>query len=257
MNLIYQVYIGKQSKLYDHCIESVKTYADKHNCEHFVLREPILKILPDPKKTNRSKESCGRYGCLPIYEKENAFDLLDKYDKIAIIDSDIWIRPNAPNIFDELGESEFGAVLERDMPITDKYRNKISSYSIGQYKSLTDVDWNWKDGIAEFYNMGMMVFNKDLKKYLNGQSALEFIRRPEFKKFVDGEGMWKWSTDQTLLNYWVKKENINTKNMNWKWNGLYKGVKDDKVKEAHFVHFFLKDHLPNRGENVKELMKAV
>lgn len=257
MNLIYQVYIGKQSNLYDHCIESVSRYAKKHGFEHIVQREPILRILPDPKKSNRSKEASGRYGCLPIYEKENAFDLLDQYDKIAIIDSDIWIRESTPNIFQELGDYEFGAVLEREMPITDKYRNKITSYSKGQYGSLKDVDWDWQNGIAKFYNMGLMVFTKELKKYLNGQSALEFIRRPEFERFVNGEGRWKWSTDQTLLNWWIKKEGVKTIDLNWKWNALYRGIHDSKIKEAHFVHFFLKDHLPQKGENINQLMKVV
>ena len=45
--------------------------------------------------------------------------------------------------------------------------------------------------------------------------------------------------------------------MDWRWNGLFHGIHDDKVKQAHFVHFFLKDKLPNRGENVEELMKHV
>ena len=60
-----------------------------------------------------------------------------------------------------------------------------------------------------------------------------------------------------LLNYWVKKENIPTKNLDWKWNGLYKGIDDKRLPEAHFIHFFLKDLLPERGENVTKLMEAI
>ena len=57
------------------------------------------------------------------------------------------------------------------------------------------------------------------------------------------------------MNYWLKRDGIKVKNMNWKWNGLYSAI--TKVDEAYFVHFFLKDKLPERGENVKELMKHV
>jgi len=32
---------------------------------------------------------------------------------------------------------------------------------------------------------------------------------------------------------------------------------NERIKECNFVHFFLKDKLPNRGENVEELMKYV
>ena len=68
-------------------------------------------------------------------------------------------------------------------------------------------------------------------------------------------GPWKWSTDQTLLNYWVKKEKMTVNNLDWKWNGLF--TANTNIKECNFVHFFLKDKLPNRGENVKDLMSMI
>ena len=48
---------------------------------------------------------------------------------------------------------------------------------------------------------------------------------------------------------------MKVKHMDWKWNGLF--TANTKIKECHFVHFFLKDKLPNAGENVKELMNHV
>ena len=67
-----------------------------------------------------------RLGYLPIYEKENAFSYLDQYDKVAIVDSDIWIRPDAPNIFESFGdEYDFGGVAEREMPITEAYKQRF------------------------------------------------------------------------------------------------------------------------------------
>ena len=78
--LIYQVSIGKPSKLYDTCVDSVSRYCEKNNIDHIVQTTPKLRIKPDIFSTNRSPESYGKYGgFLPIYEKENAFDLLDKY----------------------------------------------------------------------------------------------------------------------------------------------------------------------------------
>jgi hypothetical protein len=104
-------------------------------------------------------------------------------------------------------------------------------------------------------NMGVMVMNKSIEKYLNGETPKQFLNRPRFKPFVDGMGAWKWSTDQTLLNTWIREEKMKIKNMDWKWNGLY--TANTRIKECHFVHFFLKDLLPERGENVDQLMKAV
>jgi hypothetical protein len=256
--LIYQVYLGPRNNLYDLCTQSAARYCEKYGIDHKVQRTPILNIRPDPFRTNRSKEAVNRLGCLPIYEKENAFDLLGEYDEIAVVDADIYIREQAPNIFDDLEpEFAFGAVVERDMPITPQYAHKITAYSQGQYGPLKNqVDFKWNRFGGEFMNMGLMVFNKQLKPFIDG-TAREFIEQPRFRDFVDGIGKWKWSTDQTMLNYWIRKDKVPYKCMDWRWNALYRGIRDDKLEEAFFIHFFLKDHLPNKGEGVEHLLHTL
>lgn len=260
--LIYQVYTGKKSRLYDHCTTSVKLYAQRIGADYICQTTPQLMIAPDPFMTNRSKESYQKYGgFLPIYEKENAFAFLGQYDQIAIIDADIYIRPDTTDsIFVAAGtDVDFAGVLERDMPVTPQYERKIANYSRMQYGQSPInklFDWNHRCG-ADFYNMGMMVINKSLLKYLNGETPAEFLRRPRFKPFIDGMGAWKWSTDQTLLNVWVKEEKMKVKNLPFVWNGLFTGIEDKEIKKCNFVHFFLKDKLPERGENVEELMSRV
>ena len=256
-NMIYQVCVGQKSNLYDFCIESVALYCKKYGIEHIVQKEPILKIKPDINSMNRSMKSFERFGYLPIYEKENAFSYLNIYDNIAIIDADIYIKENSPNIFDEIGEFEFAGVVEREMPITQKYKDKIKSYSIGQYKPLSDVDWKWNDAGGEFMNMGLMLFSNKIIKYLNNETPAQFIKRKEFKRFVDGLGNWKWSTDQTMLNYWIKKEKMKVKNLSWKWNALYTAIDDKYLNDSYFIHFFLKDHLPEKGENINQLIRKL
>lgn len=255
--LIYQVYVGKRSLLYDWCTESVKNYAERIGADYICQRQPLLRIKPDIFSTNRSKESYEKHGgFLPIYEKENAFAHFDNYDQIAIIDADIYIRDSAPSIFDELEPAyDFGACVEARMPMTGAYRQKILNYSMMQYGNL-NLPWAFDEHTGfPFMNMGMMVLNKSITKYLKGQTPKQFIERTEFKPFVDGLGAWKWSTDQTLLNYWVRKEQMNIKAIDWKWNGLYTAC--TKIQECHFVHFFLKDKLPNRGESIEQLKKDI
>lgn len=258
--LIYQVCLGKRSRLYEHCTESVKQYAQRIGAAYEVQRQPILFIKPDPFQTNRSKESYEKYGgFLPIFEKENAFSYLKSYDQIAIIDADVWIRPEcSESIFDAAGtDCDFAGVIERDAPIHDWYTNKLANYTRMQY-SMNPIrqlfDWDHSAG-ANFYNMGIMVINKSIDKYINGETPQQFLRRPRFKPFVDGMGAWKWSTDQTLLNVWVKEERMKVTNLHWKWNGLYTANKH--ISQCNFVHFFLKDKLPSSGENIEELMKHV
>jgi hypothetical protein len=238
--LAYQISLGNPPAFYQDCIASVERYCDRLDIDHFIQTEPLMKI--QPVKSARS-ENALRLGYLPIYEKENAFAYLDSYDQIAIIDADIFIRESAPNVFDELQGATFAGVLERDMPLTPAYAGKVVKHSCGQFSTLTDVDWDWKPRGAAYWNMGLMLFSKKLLDYLDGDSPREFIQRPEFERFVNGEGHWKWSTDQTLLNYWIKKTGMETRDLDWKWNGLYTAI--TKIEEAHFVHLFLSAKLNN------------
>jgi len=256
--LIYQVYLGKKNNLYDFCTASVKEYAKEYGIDHFLQTKPILRIAPDPFNSGRSPQATANHGgFLPIFEKENAFRFIDEYDQIAIIDADIFEKPNIPNIFEEFGtDHAWGSVVEREMPLEQWYQEKIRNYSQMQYNTLKDCNWKWNNLGGEFFNMGMILINcKLLKPYLHGQGPAEFLDRWEFKRFVDGVGAWKWSTDQTLLNWWLKREKISVKHMDWKWNGLF--TANNKITECHFVHFFLRSKLPNNGENIDELMMRI
>ena len=104
--------------------------------------------------------------------------------------------------------------------------------------------------------MGMILLNcEKFVPFTKGQTPKQFIERSEFSDFVDGMGAWKWSTDQTLLNYFLKKHRVPTKHMSDKWNGLF--TANTNIQDCHFVHFFLKDKLPEAGENVEKLMQVI
>jgi hypothetical protein len=107
-----------------------------------------------------------------------------------------------------------------------------------------------------FYNMGLILLNsKQFEPFLKGLSPRDWIMQEDFVDFVDGQGAWKWSTDQTLLNYFLFNSKVPTKDLHWKWNGLF--TANTKIKECSFVHFFLKDKLPAGGEKFEELLKHI
>jgi len=249
--LIYQVAVGEVPPFYETCINSVSQYADRIDAAHYVQRDPRMMIRPI--RSQRS-ENALRLGYLPIYEKEWAFRQLADFDQVAIIDADIYIRDDAPDVFDELNGAAFAGVVERDLPLTLQYAEKVRKHSEGQFSGLTDVDWRWDSRGAHYYNMGLMLLDKSILPYLRGETPEQFIRRPEFERFVNGEGHWRWSTDQTLLNWWLKKERIPCADMDWRFNAMYGAV--ESVRDAYFVHFFLSSKLqPGEIERAIESLR--
>jgi hypothetical protein len=259
--LVYQIYIGKKLKLYDHCTNSAKEYAERIGADYVCQTVPTLKIKPDIFSTNRHPNAWEKHGgFMPIFEKENVFDYFKDYDKCCVIDADIYVRPTAPDIFEELPDNyTVGSVYECDLPVTNQYAAKIKQYSTNCWSAYMNYDWNWNNKTGgDFFNSGVMLYNsKKMLEVLKGMTPREFLEQPMLKDFIDGKGWLKWQSDQMTLNYWFKAKNIEVKRLDWKWNSLYTAILEGKIKEAHFVHFFLKDKLPNGGENVQELMKHV
>lgn len=254
-NLIYQVAVGDQNALYEECIASVAAYCVAHDIHHVVQRDPVLRI--SPRDSQRSVNAL-RLGYLPIYEKENALDYLDRYQAVCVIDSDVYIMPGAPNIFDAIESAAFYGVIERDMPVTDQYRRKLRKYSQAQYQLLrTEADFDWNSDGAAFFNMGIMLMTQHIRQYMAADSARDFLQRHDFERFVNGQGAWRWSTDQTLLNYWIRRDGVPWQALDWRWNALYGAILPGHIHEAWFVHFFLAQHnVGDRsvGDIIKEIM---
>mgnify|MGYP004452098163 CR=1 FL=1 len=259
--LIYQVYLGDRSKLYDHCTNSAYEYSKRIGADYKILNVPKLRIKPNVFRTERTGKCGGwsKLGYMPIFEKENVFDYFKDYDKCCVIDSDIYIRKSAPNIFDEINDSDtVASVYESDLPFTKEYGLKIKHYS---HNMLDKYNYNWETSNVfgkAFFNSGVMLYNSNkMLESLDGMNAKRFLEQPMLQDFIDGVGFLKWQTDQITLNYWFKAKGINVKKLDWKWNGMYKAIADNRISEAHFVHFFLRDKLPNQGNDIKELMELI
>ena len=107
--------------------------------------------------------------------------------------------------------------------------------------------------IKRVKNVGSIITYVNIR--INNGDLFIFVK--EFKPFVDGLGEWKWSTDQTLLNYWVRKFNMGLHRMNWKWNGLFNAIDNKSFSESYFLHFFQNVKLPNQGNNKKEMLQII
>ena len=240
--LVWQVYIGQRRPLWESCLDSIEAYCERHGFEHRVLTEPVLRIVP--LKSQRS-EGALRMGYLPIFEKFNAWALLHDFDEIAVIDADVYAKPDAPSIFDVVPSPfPFAAAIEREMPLTEAYAKRIAAYAQGQY----GTPWH------PFRNMGVTVLRPELLRWLDGQTPEEFIRREEFEPFVNGEGAYRWATEQTLTNTWLERERIPVFSLPWQFNCMYGAVIPEAYDQAHLIHFFNSDKLSS--DDPEEMLRT-
>lgn len=238
--LVYTVAVGESRPLWERCIASVQAYCQRHGIEHRVQREPILRIAP---KASQRSASALKLGYLPIFEKLNAFPLLTHYAEIACLDADVYAMPDAGSIFDAVpAGAEYAAVVERDLPITAAYARKLDSYTQAQY-GRSDF---------RFRNCGVEVLRPSLLRLWNNQSPSEFIHRPEFARYVNGEGAFRWQTEQTLKNVWLVTSGARVHDLAPCWNVLYGAVKS--MQGAQLVHFFLSDHL--NSDDPEEMLRT-
>lgn len=242
--LIFQVAVGEVKPFYHTCMNSVEQYAERVGADYKRLTEPVLKIAP--LNSHRSANAL-RLGYLPILEKEQAFAYLSEYDIIGIIDADVYVRDGIPNVFEEIKEDTcLAAVREIKMPLTPQYTNKVRKFSKAHY------------GFEHpFFNLGVMFVTKNLLPYLNGQTPEQFLRRKEFRKYINGEGHFRWSTDQSMINQWLLDTKMKTQDLDWKWNALVKAVRDDALSQAYFLHFFLSAKYPQKGNEIPQIVKNI
>lgn len=104
------------------------------------------------KKINSDFISMTSCDSTPHWEKFKIHDLLNKYDRIIYLDTDIIVREDCPNLFDIVPYSKIGAFCEskfvqRDFSIIETAK----SYNI----DINKINWNGK-----YYNTGVMVVSK-------------------------------------------------------------------------------------------------
>jgi lipopolysaccharide biosynthesis glycosyltransferase len=92
----------------------------------------------------------------PHWEKFQINDLLNKYDRIIYLDTDLIVRDDCPNLFDIVPYNQLGAFNESKFaPREYSLLETAKAYGIDPSK----MNWNGK-----YYNTGVMVISKCHKK---------------------------------------------------------------------------------------------
>ena len=191
-NLIYIVAIDhnlsslKNSNYSKYCIKTWEYWCKKNNVDLIV------------NKTH--DERFGR----PTWNKELIYEIGKKYDKIGVIDSDTMIRWDTPNIFNQF-TNEFCGV--NDIADCNWVLNSLKVYKKFFPNISIDPMKYMNAGVIFFSNKHLKIFKQVLDFYLLNQEELD--------NWNKGGGR-----EQTILNYFLEKNNVKKKFLSYAWNLL-------------------------------------
>lgn len=174
-------------------------YADKCGADLLVLKD-LPENLPSPH-----------------WAKFSIHELLKKqYDRVAFIDADILIRPDAPSLFDIVPEDQFGIFDE------GQYTPRaVCIYEVKKVFNVTLPKWNGKT----YYNTGVMVVSK-AHRYL-------FKITDEVKPLRNSFG------EQTYLNMKIMSNDVKVFPLDYKFNRM--SILDRVIGisrlDSYFVHY--------------------
>jgi hypothetical protein len=201
---IFTVNIGDDSDYFPAML-SAQFYAKKYNISYFACEEPTIRFL------------------YPPFEKHQGFRLFNMgYDRILLLDRDILITPNAPNIFECCPDMDTLYAFDENFPNEMMNRDHI----VNGIKE--GIDWPKNErGMYKYFNSGVVIISKNYKDFIKG--ARDLPETPQMRKFPE----------QTSMNYMAFKKGIKFANLSWHWNKMDFGEPDPQNKryEAYFIHY--------------------
>lgn len=196
-NCIVMVAIQDEASKYDHqkYFEASKQcwqmYCKKNNIDFIV----ITKKLPNVKYC--------------VWHKEFVFDYIgDKYEKIALVDFDTLVKWDAPNFFD-LYTDEFCGVIDNESLFW--MENSIRSFK-SNFEEISKVDIS----LSEYINGGVLFFTKEHKSFFEKLKKFYFDNKERF----DNWNIPNTGKEQTILNLYLKKENVKKKYLDFRFNTM-------------------------------------
>jgi hypothetical protein len=190
--LIYIVNISDSNAKIDHtdyslyCIETWKYWCKKNKVD--------LKVITE------NDDRCGR----PIWNKELVYEHSYGYSKIGVVDADTMIRWDTPNIFETFNDD---FCMVRDTVNWSWVYKSIQNYGKFFKGVHLDISNYGNAGVLFFHAMYIPMFEQIFKFYKDNQEELD--------NWNKGGGR-----EQTILNFFLAKNNVNVKYLDGRWNVL-------------------------------------
>jgi len=158
-------------------------------------------------------EPCDHYNVL-IYEKNQMYDLLQRYDRVFRVDIDMLIRGDCPDVFAMVPEDSIGVVFEDVGSRLENRRTRIR-----EIQKYFGVNLDWSSG---YFNAGMIVASRQhADAFLNDVEFLNTVAcGPNAPKYVHNGFEDFLLTDQSILNYNVRRNGHKIHPMDYRFNHL-------------------------------------
>nr|MDO8114499.1 glycosyltransferase [Candidatus Sigynarchaeota archaeon] len=150
-----------------------------------------------------------------LFEKYQVYDVLEAYDRVLFLDTDILITPRAPDIFKVVPRGKIGGVFE-DFGTEEEHR-RILIRKVQE--ALGDI--GWKEG---FMNSGVFIVSK--------------MHRNAFRLFKE-YGFYDGEYEQTNTNWYMRKAGCEIVNIDYRFNfmGLMRVYYGPMHRDAYFIHY--------------------
>jgi len=172
---------------YDYSVNSWKHWCKKNDVELVVWEDLVFPV-------ERMKITLQRYYLFDICEKNKV-----EFDQALIVDADTIIHPDCPNFFEETENKYCGVMNDGDY--------EWVSRSIRNYR-----DFMFKDEELlkphQYINGGFQIVNQSHRQFFQDIVKFYWLHSDDF---IEAQHTFKVGTDQTPLNYLLRKYEIDVK----------------------------------------------
>ncbi len=178
---------GERSRSYDYSIKSWKHFCDKHDCE-LLIWEDLLFPVEEMKIT---------------WQRYYLFDILIankiNYDQVLMVDADTIVHPNCPNFFLETDHKYCGVMNDG---CYEWVTRSIRDFNNELFR-IDNPPNPWT-----YINGGFQIVNKEHRKFFSNMKDFYSNNKIDIQNAID---KIKAGTDQTIVNYMLKINNIDIK----------------------------------------------
>ena len=196
----------------------LRSYAEKWDADFFVLSE------------NFDSQGWGTVH----YRLMRLYDLLDEYDRILNIDTDVIINKNCPNLFEIVPYDEVGVIFE------DVGTRKLDR--IGRIQSV-QLEWGiigWK------------------KNYINSGVCLVSKPHREIFKRYNGKLWEKHGYADVHFGYQIHRLKLKIFEMDWHFNhmSIFSESWNNRASrfDSHIIHYAGNASFPDKGKRTKAML---